>query len=62
MVAKEVHTSPSVEDLIAVAPGIDDSQWEGTHTKPTSDILNIRSVLGEPIHQGATRVKLWKEF
>jgi enoyl reductase-like protein len=35
MVAKEAHTSPSVKDLIAAASGVDDSQWDGTYTKPT---------------------------
>jgi fatty acid synthase subunit alpha, fungi type len=63
MVAKEAHTSPSVKDLIVAASGVDDSQWEGTYTKPTGGILTVRSELGEPIHKVATRgVKLWKEF
>ncbi len=63
MVAKEAHTSPSVKDLIVAAPGVGDSEWEGTYTKPTGGILTVRSELGEPIHKVATRgVKLWKEF
>ncbi|EAU85370.1 fatty acid synthetase alpha subunit [Coprinopsis cinerea okayama7 len=63
MVAKEAHTSSSVKDLIVAASGVDDSQWEGTYTKPTGGILTVRSELGEPIHKVATRgVKLWKEF
>ena len=35
MVAKEVHTSPSVKDLMVAAAGVDDSQWEGTYVKDT---------------------------
>jgi len=63
MVAKEAHTSPSVKDLIVAASGVDDSEWEGTYTKPTGGALTVRSELGEPIHKVATRaVKLWKEF
>ena len=63
MVAKEAHTSPSVQDLIVAAAGVEDCVWEGTHTKPTGGILTVRSELGEPIHKVATRaVKLWKEF
>jgi fatty acid synthase subunit alpha len=63
MVAKEAHTSGSVKDLIVAASGVDDKDWEGTYSKPTGDILTVRSELGEPIHKVATRaVKLWKEF
>ena len=63
MVAKEAHTSSSVKDLIVAAPGVADSQWEGTYDKETGGILTVRSELGEPIHKIATRgVKLWKEF
>ena len=63
MVAKEAHTSSSVKDLIVAAPGVADTQWEGTYEKETGGILTVRSELGEPIHKIATRgVKLWKEF
>ncbi|KAF7792929.1 hypothetical protein EIP86_004032 [Pleurotus ostreatoroseus] len=63
MAAKEAHTSSSVKDLIVVAKGVDDAQWEGTYTKETGGILTVRFELGEPIHKIATRaVKLWKEF
>lgn len=63
MVAKEAHTSPSVKDLIVSAPGVEDTQWEGTYQRETGGILTVRSELGEPIHKIATRgVKLWKEF
>jgi fatty acid synthase subunit alpha len=59
MVVKEVHTSPSVKDLIVAAAGA----WEGTYTKVTEGILTVCSELGEPIHKVTTRgVKLWKEF
>jgi fatty acid synthase subunit alpha, fungi type len=51
MVAKEVHTSSSVKDLIVAAPGVDDTAWENTYTKPTGGILTVRSELGEPIHK-----------
>ena len=47
MVAKEAHTSSSVKDLIAAASGVDDSQWQGTYTKPTGGILTVCSELGE---------------
>jgi fatty acid synthase subunit beta len=63
MVAKEAETSPSVKQLIVDAPGVGDSEWEGTYDKPTGGILTVRSELGEPIHKIATRgVKLWREF
>ncbi|EIW51495.1 uncharacterized protein TRAVEDRAFT_41081 [Trametes versicolor FP-101664 SS1] len=63
MVAKEAHTSSSVKDLIVAASGVDDSKWEGTYSKKTGGILTVRSELGEPIREIATRaVKLWKEF
>ncbi|KZW02887.1 fatty acid synthase [Exidia glandulosa HHB12029] len=63
MVAKEAHTSLSVKQLIVAAPGVSDSQWEGTYAKETGGILTVRSELGEPIHKIATRgVKLWKEL
>jgi len=59
MVAKEAHTSSSVKDLIVAAPGVDDANWEGTYSKPTSGILTVRPELGEPIHKVTTcRVKL----
>ena len=65
MVAKEAHTSSSVEDLI-VALGLVQMmvlEREGAYTKPTGEILIVQSELGEPIHKVATRaVKLWKEF
>src|SRR5260370_4568350 len=63
MVAKEVHTSDSVKELIVKASGVGDDQWEGTYQKETGGILTVQSELGEPIHKIATRaVKLWKEF
>lgn len=63
MVALESHTSPSVKQLMVEAPGVDDSQWEGTYDRETGGILTVRSELGEPIHKIATRgVKLWREF
>lgn len=63
MVAKEADTAPQVKKLIVEAPGVDDSEWEGTYDKPTGGILTVRSELGEPIHKIATRgVKLWREF
>ena len=45
MVAKETHTSSSVKDLIVAAPGVDDTNWEGTYSKPTGGILTVRSEL-----------------
>jgi fatty acid synthase subunit alpha, fungi type len=39
MVAKEVHTSPSVRDLVVAAAGVNDSQWKGTYTKDTGGII-----------------------
>ena len=63
MVAKEVHTSSSIKDLIIAAVGVEDVAWEGTYTKPTGGILTVQSELGEPIHKVAMwAVKLWKEF
>ena len=63
MVAKEVHTSSSIKDLIITVAGVEDVAWEGTYTKPTGGILTVWSKLGEPIHKVATQaVKLWKEF
>jgi enoyl reductase-like protein len=47
MVAKEAHTSSSVKDLIVAMSGVDDTNWEGTYTKPMGGILTIRSELGD---------------
>ena len=55
MITKEPHTSPSVKDLIVVASGVDDAQWEGTYAKETGGILTARSKRGGPIHMVATR-------
>lgn len=55
MVAKEPHTSSSVKDLIVAAPGVTDVQWKSTYNKETGGILTVRSELGEPIHEIATR-------
>jgi enoyl reductase-like protein len=63
MVAKEVHTSPSVKDLIVAATGVDGSQWEGTYVKDTGRIITVRSELGEPIHKVNNRaLRLWREY
>ena len=63
MVANEAHTSSSVKDLIVACSGVDEEQWEGTYVKPTGGMFTVRSELGEPIHNVASRaVKLWKEF
>ena len=63
MVAKEVHTSPSIKDLMVAAAGVDDSQWEGTYVKDTGGVITVRSELGEPIHKVNNRaLMLWKEY
>ena len=63
MIAKEVHTSDSVKQLLVQAPGIDDDKWEQAYKGETGGILTVQSELGKPIHKIATRaVKLWKEF
>ena len=62
MVAKKVHTSPSIKDLIVATAGIDDSQWEDTYVKDTSGIITVCCELGEPIHKANNRaLRLWKE-
>ena len=62
-VANVAHTSSSVKDLIVACSGVDEEQWEGTYVKPTGGMFTVRSELGEPVHNVASRaVKLWKEF
>lgn len=63
MVAKEFFTSYDAKQAIVAAPGVPDSQWEGTYKKPTGGILTVMSEMGEPIHKLATRgVLLWKDL
>lgn len=63
MIAKETKLSLEGKQLIALAPGVPDAEWEGTYTKETGGIVTVRSEMGEPIHKVATRgVKLWAEM
>lgn len=63
MVAREWATSPAAKEAIVKAPGVPDSQWEGTYNKPTGGVLTVLSEMGEPIHKIATRgVLLWKHL